>query len=405
MTNRELEATEVVIEEQPHLDPAGVIDALPPQDYKSNYQPDYSGNTDALLDAINELHATKAVTTPRQVDELQQALTQLARGEIDNPIIITGRCAEPVALATPIETLAAESITVSDVVIAALGTGRVINIRRERGQNTKPRSNHVEELPDGRIVPPYMGDAVNTHDTEHRTPDPSRMVAAAVQARDLEAKLTEVTGRHIPAAHEALLLPYEHSFIRIDPETGRKYLLSADVPWIGKRTNDPAGEHVTLLAEVTNPIGIKVGAESTPEHIGALRELLNPDGVPGKIIFMLRMGLNNPDKLDAVVSAIKHYAPESLLMYDIHGVTRTAPNGSKIRYTGDIIEDIKLTATACRKAGLKLHGLHLETIADNDRLECVDQPDQLPLHPGGVDPQLNPRQTEHILRETAQYLL
>ena len=405
MANRELETTAVVIEEQPHLDAAGVIDALPPQDYKSNYQPDYSGDTDALLDAINELHATEAVTTPRQVDELQQALTQLAKGEIDTPIIITGRCAEPVALATPIEVLAAESITVSDVVIAALGTGRVINIRRERGQNTKPRSNHIEELPSGKIVAPYMGDAVNAQDPEHRMPDPSRMVAAAVQARDLEAKLTEMVGNHVPAAHEALLLPYEHSFIRIDPESGRKYLLSADVPWIGKRTNDPEGEHVTLLAEVANPIGVKVGADSTAEHIAALHERLNPDNIPGRLIFMLRMGLNNADKLDAVVSAITNYAPESLLMYDIHGVTRTAPNGAKIRYTGDIIEDIRLTATACRKAGLKLHGLHLETIADDDRLECVDEPDQLPLHPGGVDPQLNPRQTEHILRETAQYLL
>lgn len=397
MTNREAVLT-------PHMPPHEVMGVLPPANYARNYQPNYP-DADAMLDAMCELHKTQAVTTPRQVDALQASLTRLARDEIATPLIITGRCAEPVDITTPIETLVAQSLARREIVIAAFGLGRVINIERGRGQNTKPRTKPTELLADNQLVPAYMGDAVNSIHQDRRTPDPTRMVAAALQARDIEEQLIERTGQHIPAAHEALLLPYEHSFVRIDPETNKKYLLSTDLPWIGKRTNDTDGEHVRLLSEVANPIGVKIGPDSTPEHIAALRAKLNPDGIPGKLILMLRVGPQYAEALGNVVGAIKKHAPESLIMYDIHGVTRTAPTGEKIRYTGDIIEDIKITSEACQKAGLKLHGLHLETTADNTRLECVDEPNQLPTHPGGVDPQLNPRQTVHVLEQTKQYLL
>lgn len=380
----------------------GVLDVLPPPgDYSTNYQPHYEDG-DALLDAVEELHSTEAVTTPRQVDALQSELTKLAIGESDRPIIITGRCAEEVNLETPIETLVSMAVSERQLVLAALP--KAIAVQRNRGQNFKPRS-AATEVVDGQEVASYMGDGINSPDAEHRSPDPSRLVSAAVQARDLEAGMTDTVGEHVPAAHEALSLAYEHSFVRVDPETGDKYLASADLPWIGKRTNDIDGEHVALLAEVANPIGIKIGPDSTPEQIAALQAKLNPDQIPGKLVFMLRMGPKNEAVMREVVGAIRDHAPQSVVMYDIHGVTRTAPTGEKIRYTGDIIDDIRMTATVLRESGLKLHGLHLETTPDDTRLECVDEPDQLPTHPGGVDPQLNPRQLTHVLEQTKEYLL
>jgi 3-deoxy-7-phosphoheptulonate synthase len=231
------------------------------------------------------------------------------------------------------------------------------------------------------------------------------MVATAIQARDVEAGLTEAVGEHVPATHEALLLAYEMSFVHVDPETGRQYLLSTDIPWIGKRTNDPDGEHVALLAAVANPVGVKLGSDATAEDILAYQERLNPEGTPGKLIFMLRIG-QDAEALHTVLDAIKAHAPESVVMYDLHGSTRVAADGkTKIRCVVDIIEEIKTAAMACRAAGLKLHGLHLETTTDDSRLECVDEPNQMPTDYGSVDPQLNPAQTIRILKEVAEYLL
>lgn len=387
-----------------HLAAERVLDVLPPPgDYTANYQPHYPDNG-ALLDAVEELHGTEAVTTPRQVDALQTELTKLAAGESDRPIIITGRCAEEVNLGTPIETLVSMAVLEYQLVLSALPNAIVI--QRNRGQNFKPRSAATEVIA-GQAVASYMGDGINSSDAAHRTPDPSRLVSAAVQARDLEAGMTAMTGEHIPAAHEALSLAYEHSFVRLDAQTGNKYLASADLPWIGKRTNAIDGEHVNLLAEVANPIGIKIGPDSTPEQIAALQAKLNPSQIPGKLVFMLRMGPKNETVIvmQDIVGAIRDHAPHSVVMYDIHGVTRTAPTGQKIRYTGDIIDDIRMTATTLREHGLKLHGLHLETTPDDTRLECVDEPNQLPTHPGGVDPQLNPRQLAYVLEQTREYLL
>jgi 3-deoxy-7-phosphoheptulonate synthase len=386
-----------------------VVGALPPAaDYTKHYQPDYP-EADELLDAVHELHETEAVTTPRQIDELQGELTRLARGEIVRPIIITGRCAEEIDVEVPIETLVRQAVDMRTIVLR--GLTNAIAIQRNRGQYYKPRSAATEPRGDGTEVVSYMGDGINGKDLDDRTPDPTRLVAGAVQARDLEAGLTEAVGEHVPAAHEALSLPYEQSFVRIDPKTGKKYLVSTDLPWIGKRTNaliDADGgpnPHLELLAEVENPIGVKLGADSTPEHIAGLQAKLNPNNIPGKLIFMLRMGLHQTAHLNTIAAAIKQHAPNALVMYDIHGVTRTAQTGEKIRYTGDIIANIKQTAKACRDAGLKLHGLHLEATPDDTRLECIDEENQLPRDPGGVDPQLNPRQLAYVLEQTKDDLL
>lgn len=388
----------------PRLAAEGVLEELPPHgSYDSNYQPHYP-DTDALLDAVEELHVTEGVTTPRAVDMLQAELAALAQGETDRPIIITGRCAEEVSLTTPVETLVEYAVNERALVLRALQNVTVV--QRNRGQAVKPRSAATEILSDGREVASYMGDAINSAHPDDRTPDPTRLVSMAVQSRDLEAGLSDaVGGHHVYAAHEALSLPYEGSFVRIDEKTGRKYLASTDLPWIGKRTNAIDGPHVKMLAEVANPIGIKIGPDSTPEHIAALHATLNPANVPGRMVLMLRMGPKHVGTLERVAGAIKEHAPGSVVMYDIHGVTRTAPTGEKIRHIGDVIEDIATTATTLRAAGLKLHGLHLETTPDDSRLECVDEPDQLPTHPGGVDPQLNPRQLAYVLEQTKGYLL
>lgn len=376
------------------------IEEIQSRPYTETYQPTYP-NMETLLEAIHELRETTPVTNPEQIRELRARLGDVVEGRLDEPIIITGPCAEPVeGLDTPMHEIVDRTLTGLGVVKRSLK--RAIHIRRDRGQNTKPRSNE-HEIVDGVEVVSYMGDAVNGKDLAHRTPDPSRMVGAALQARDIEHDLKERVGEHVSAAHEALLLPYEHAFMQ--EENDGVYLTSTDLPWVGMRTNNVDSEHVQLLKEVENPVGVKIGASSDAEHMRELAETLNPRGEAGKLVLMLRAGLDNADATREIVAAIKQHASNAVIMYDIHGATITNEHGEKVRSVSRIIEEINQLAGICHDHGLKLHGLHLETTHDNTRMECVDTPNGRPTHPGNVDPQLNPAQLEKVLKAVEGKLL
>lgn len=377
-----------------------IVGGLPHGPYKTHYQPTYLDRGE-LTGAVQELLETEPITAPEHVQALRAELTGIAEGSIKKPVVITRRCAEPIHTARPVGELVSDALADRQVVIDALG--QVVVVQRNRGQYAKPRSAELERVTGNHSVVSYMGDSINGQDIGQRSPRARKMLDGARQARNLEAGLTAAVGHHVYSAHEALLLAYEHAFVREDQGTSRHMLLSTDLPWIGKRTNALQGPHIALLSKVDNPVGIKIGSDSTPEHIAGLQRTLNPEGKPGKLLFMLRIGLHETAQLDDVICSIRDHAPWSLMMYDIHGTTRMTPDGLKIRYVGDIIENIKVTAEACGRAGLRLHGVHLETTSE-DRLECVDEPGQLPTHPGGVDPQLNLRQLDHVLRETADYL-
>lgn len=370
----------------------GLMAQLPHGEYTEYFQPTYA-DRQALAHAMQELTVTQGVTTPEDIDRLQSQLTAVANGDVQHPIIILGRCAEPVDIHQPIQELVDSAVMSHDIALSALP--QAIVIQRNRGQNTKPRSSEFETLPSGEKILSYMGDAVNDIDPNNRAADPSRMVAAAVQARDLETGLSAHLGEHIPAAHEALLLPYELPFVR--EVGGDKYLLSADLPWIGVRTNQADGPHIELLSGIANPVGVKIGPNSTEEHIASLKARLNPEGIPGRMVLMIRAGYEQA-ALRGIVRATAHHAPESILLYDVHGVTKSHADGTKVRAVSDIQQQIHDLAVACEDEGLRLHGTHLETTTDNNRLECVDDPSQCPTHPGGVDPQLNPRQTTEVLK-------
>jgi 3-deoxy-7-phosphoheptulonate synthase len=393
--------------------PEDIVDSLPTGPYNEHYQPVYEDH-DFLVESVREVQQTGHVTTPENIRNTKKLLGQAA---IDGFIVLEGSCAEPVQLNMPISTLVGEAETGEQVVRGSnlfkrIGA-KVLHIRRDRGQSVKPRSSGTEmvseegqtrEIPAGTVVSSYMGDGINGKGIDQRTAQPDRMVAMGVQARDLEDRMTETLGHHIPAAHEALLLAYEKAQVMVDKQ-GRRVLLSADVPWVGARTNNPEGEHVKLLSTVENAVGVKISDTSDATHIKALAERLNPNNEEGKLIFMMRVGGDKLEKLGQVLDAIRDHAPNAVIMYDIHGVTKTNEHKEKIRAVPDIINEILELTKACNSRGLRMSGVHLETMGDNSHNECVDELGERPTRPGNVDPRLNPRQLLRILNAITETVL
>jgi 3-deoxy-7-phosphoheptulonate synthase len=380
--------------------PHQIVDNQPAGNYKDHFQPQYL-DPDMLHAAVAILQHTSGITTPKQIIKLRIQLSNIVSGKSKNVLLIEGNCAEPVDAAVSVASLTRDATARLTAIAASKIGGHCVHIQR-RVQSVKPRSSEAEDL-GTHSVPSYMGDAINGQHVSNRTPDPSRLIAMTMQANALEARLTKMVGRHIPAAHEALSLVYEQAMMATDHATDKTYLLSADLPWIGARTNQVHGAHVKLLQNIQNPIGIKVGDSSTTEHIQKLVATLNPQQEAGKLIFMLRLSPGNSSGLTVVLDAIKQYAANAVILYDVHGVTRTV-NGRKVRVLPEMIEQIQQLSSACNVLGLRLHGLHLETMGDNGHTECIDKSDDLPTRPGSVDPQLNPHQLTQVLNAVASCL-
>ena len=68
-------------------------------------------------------------------------------------------------------------------------------------------------------------------------------------------------------SHEALLLPYEEAFVRINSTSGNYYATSGHFLWIGDRTRQPDHAHVEFLRGIKNPIGVKCGPSLDPEEL------------------------------------------------------------------------------------------------------------------------------------------
>ena len=383
-----------------------IVDNIQAPDYLRHRQPTYAPeDRDAVIQAVAELLNMQGIATSESIDAVQVQLSEIVEGIRNEVVIVTGRCAQPVVSRANVSELVQQQIRALEICIAGLGKPVLM---LARNCTAKPRSAPKQTLRNGQEVPPHMGDEINGVAVVDREPTPDRMVQAAVQDRDIRIGLA-LAGKNIPSAKEALLLPSLKAMIRSDPVTGKHYYAGAEVPWLGERTRQKDGEHLLVLSGLENPIGVKLSHKTTADEIQAYKEKLNPSsntypsGRPGKLIFMLRFGLAHMNELDKTLAAIKKFAPSAMILYDIHGSTVLGANGEKIRNVSSIIEEIYTIADRCNKAGLRLHGLHVESIMENDaitgkeRLECVDYEAQIPTHEGGVDPQLNQRQLLYLL--------
>ena len=329
-------------------------------------------DADALEAAVAALRALAPLVTPSAIDRLRGLLAEAQDGA--RFLLQGGDCAERItdpraeAVTSTVEILA----QMSEMLTRGSKTP-VIRVGRLAGQYAKPRSSPTERR--GAIeLPSYFGDLVNQPEPSPRArrADPARLLAAHEHAAATLAWVRAVGGEELFASHEALHLWYESAQLSRAPDSGRYYLLSTHLPWIGDRTRDPSGAHVELVRGVANPIGVKVGPSAEPDDIVRLCEALDPANTPGRLLLISRMGARRvSERLPGIVRAVSRAGRRVLWVCDpMHGNTVTTSAGGKTRDFGEILREVELTFDVHRAAGSRLGGVHFE-LTGEDVTECT----------------------------------
>lgn len=207
------------------------------------------------------------------------------------------------------------------------------------------------------------------------------------------------------------MLEYEAAMTRVDSRTGDLYDTSGHFLWVGERTRDPQGAHVELLSHVRNPLGVKLGPTTTPEEAIALIDRLNPDGEPGRLTFIARMGSKHiRDALPPLVEAVKADGRPVIWTTDpMHGNTITSSTGLKTRQFETIMDEVRGFFEVHDAAGTVPGGIHVELTGDDvteiiGGSEHLDEQSLKDRYETLVDPRLNHQQSLEMAFQVAELL-
>jgi 3-deoxy-7-phosphoheptulonate synthase len=386
-------------------------------------QPDWPDPARLEL-VLAELAGLPPLVFAGECEQLRSRLAAVTRGEAF--VLQGGDCAETFAGATADGVRAKLQTILQMAVVLTYGASvPIVKIGRLAGQYAKPRSRPAETRA-GVELPAYRGDAVNGFDftAADRAPDPDRLLrayhCAAVTlnlcrafttggyaglhqvhawnqdfvrqspsgqryeglAQDIDRALAfmracgaypdELRSVEFYASHEALLLPYEQALTRVDPDSGHRYDLSAHFLWVGERTRAIDGAHVAFAASIRNPVGIKIGPQTTPDTVRALVQRLNPDAEPGRLTLITRLGAGLIRTLlpPLIRAAEADGIPVAWVCDPMHGNTFEAPSGHKTRRLEDILDEVQGFFEVHRGLGTHPGGIHIEFTGDNVT-ECV----------------------------------
>ncbi|MEU3404178.1 3-deoxy-7-phosphoheptulonate synthase [Streptomyces sp. NPDC006670] len=369
-------------------------------------QQPYWPDPEAVEAVERELARLPVLTTEEETADLMAGMDLVARGSA--LLVQGGDCAERFDEAVP--ALVRQKADTLQGLAAAVraGTGLpTVAIGRIAGQYGKPRSSpfETEDSGSGRRMPSYCGDAVNEPQFEPaaRTPDPRRLLTAYTCSRlVLEELRRSWSGRpaleRIYTSHELLLLPYERPLVRSGAHGA--YSGSAHFGWIGERTRREDGAHIALARAVRNPVGVKLGPSASPEDAVALSRSLNPEGLPGRLTFIVRFGAKEVNRLlpPLVRAVARHGAPVVWLCDPMHG-NGLKLHGQKTRLLEPMRAETASFVRALRAYGQWPAGLHLELTPD-PVTECVSERDDPPRftdYRSTCDPRLNPGQSAEMV--------
>ncbi|RKS73131.1 3-deoxy-D-arabinoheptulosonate-7-phosphate synthase [Actinomadura pelletieri DSM 43383] len=404
---------------QPSTSPARSPHPEPWRGRPAAQQPDWHDHP-GRPEAVRWLASAPALVTAAEVRRLRHALAGLTA--TDALLLQLGDCAESFYECAPRHV--AGKLRLIDGLADRLRelTGRtVVRVGRMGGQFAKPRSRETEEH-GGVTVPAFRGHMINSElvGPVTRRADPRRMVwayeaSAGVQHAMREYRRTRGSGTGGTttadgpwSSHEALVLDYESRLIRRDPETGDRYLASTHLPWIGERTRDPAGAHVTLLSGVVNPVGCKIGPTADPDDVLRVCEALDPRREPGRLVLIPRMGHDRiGEALPPIVRRVADAGHPVIWLSDpMHGNTVRSSLGLKTRHLTAVITEALRFRDIVEEHGQRPSGLHLEVAVD-DVTECVGGPvrneDELQRHYTSLcDPRLNADQATELVEAWAK---
>jgi len=389
-------------------------------------QPDYK-NIDQLKQVEDTLVTLPALASPSESRNLKRELADAAHGKAF--LLQGGDCAESFAEFSEENLRNFFRVLLQMTMALMYGAGvPVVKVGRIAGQFAKPRSDPFEKK-DGRELPAYRGDMVNAMEFEDagRAPDPERLLRAYYQGaatlnflrtlarggyaslkqinrwnmefarssaqgkrfEELIARINECIGFiqacRLPlddveqfseasffTSHEALLLGYESSLVRLDETDGKYYATSAHMLWIGDRTRHPDEAHVEFMRGVANPIGVKVGPSMTADGLLKLIDLLNPENEAGRLTLISRMGSTKVgEKLPPLIRAVKDAGKTVVWSCDpMHGNTIKSPNGYKTRKFTDILAEVRQFFAIHKAEGTFAGGVHFE-MTGQDVTECL----------------------------------
>ena len=425
-------------------------------------QPDYPDA--ARLEAVEkQLRALPPLVFAQEIRNLKQSLAKVSKGE--GFLLQGGDCAESFSefSANKIRDTFKVLLQMA-VVLTFAGRRPVTKIARMAGQFAKPRSADYEDV-DGVSLLSYRGDIINSASAsaEARVADPERMLSAYNQSAStlnllrafaqggfadlhqvhrwnmsfVEAspskqrylKLSEriedalafmevcgVNSQTAPSiretqlftSHEALLLNYEEALSRIDSFTGKSYNCSAHFVWIGERTRQLDHAHVEFFKRIENPIGVKIGASTTPDELLRLIDALNPDNEAGRLTLITRMGADKlADKLPPLIRAVQQEGRELVWSSDpMHGNTVKSSSGYKTRQFDDILRELNQFFAVHQAEGSYPGGIHLEMTGEHVT-ECtggayqITDSDLATRYLTSCDPRLNADQVLELAYQIA----
>ncbi len=417
----------------------------------------------AHLDAaLAQLAALPPLVTSWEVRSLKAQLAEAQAGR--RFLLQGGDCAESFGECTASVITNRMKVLMQMSLVLSYGLRmRVTRVGRTAGQYAKPRSSDYETR-GGITLPSYRGDIINgpAFTPEARTPNPARLVDAYSRSAltlnfvralsqggfadlhhpevwDLEfvqhspladeyhriverihdglsfvttlveGRIPELERAELYTSHEALLLGYEDALTRTVPRFETPYNLGTHFPWIGLRTNEPDGAHVTYATGIANPVAVKVGASTSSDHIRDLLRLLDPHREPGRLTFIARFGADGvEDGLPRLIETVRASGHPVLWVCDaMHGNTEETATGVKTRRFDKIVAELDASFRIHRSLGSHLGGVHLE-LTGEDVTECIGGARGLDAHGLGrayhtqVDPRLNAEQALEIALNIVQ---
>jgi 3-deoxy-7-phosphoheptulonate synthase len=391
--------------------------------HQAGQQPDWP-DPQRVAEVVAELAGLPPLVFAGEVDLLRERMAAVSRGEAF--VLQGGDCAETFAGATANAVRAKLQVILQMAAVLTYGASvPVVKIGRLAGQFAKPRSRPTE-IRDDIELPAYRGDAINGFDftPQARAHDPARMLRAyhcsAVTLNLCRAFTTggyadlhqvhawnqdfvrrspsgeryerlageidralrfmracgtdpdELRTVELYSGHEALLLPYEQALTRVDSRTGAVYDVSAHFLWVGERTRDIDGAHVEFATSIRNPIGVKIGPDTTPDGLRALVRKLSPHGEPGRLSLITRIGAGRiRAKLPELIKAVRaEEVPVAWICDPMHGNTFETPTGYKTRRLDDVLDEVQGFFEVHRAIGTHPGGIHIEFTGD-DVTECL----------------------------------